>query len=269
MSNQSLPNHPLPNQQTPTTRRAVRGARRIAIIAIIVSLSLTAIIGIVTLLVGDFGEVQGKILLTTLLLAGFSITVLCHLAVAGRALQVVGFIGIGVSVLSAVLGLTLVWRPWDSFDDSWGELLKWFAVTSIWAVSLAHANLLLLLAQRKNPVIRGGLFATVGMIGLVALLITLPILSEGEIPGENGEWYWRLVGVVAILDVLGTIVLPVASRFLRDEPIQSTDAAAPASQTLELPPALVASLDERAAAAGVTRDALALSLLAGERAPGE
>ena len=52
----------------------VTDLRRIAIIFIIVSLSLTALVGIVTLLTASFGEVQGKIILTTLLVAGFSIT---------------------------------------------------------------------------------------------------------------------------------------------------------------------------------------------------
>jgi 4-amino-4-deoxy-L-arabinose transferase-like glycosyltransferase len=82
-------------------------------------------------------------------------------------------------------------------------------------VSLAHANLLLLLAERRNPVLRTALFITVGFIALLAILIILPIATEGDIPGENGEFYWRILGVVAILDVLGTIVLPVINRFTR------------------------------------------------------
>ncbi|MDP3209568.1 MAG: hypothetical protein Q8M65_10500, partial [Rhodoglobus sp.] len=82
------------------------------------------------------------------------------------------------------------------------------------AVSLAHANLLLLLEERKSPILRAGLFVTVGLIGLLAVLIILPVLTDGRIPGDNDS-YWRVLGVVAILDVLGTIVLPVIARFGR------------------------------------------------------
>lgn len=226
---------------------SLRSARRAAIIAIIVSLSLTALIGIVTLLSGDFGSTQGKVLLTTLLLAGFSITVLCHLAVVGRALQAVGFVGVAVSGVALIAGLILIWGEVSFSDDLW----KTFGTFGVLSVSFAHANLLLLLGQRRNAVVRVLLYFTVACVGLVALLICLPILTEGDIPGSNGESYWRFLGVVAILDVLGSIVLPVTGRFLRDE------------RRIRLELELTEELDARltAAAAGGSREAAALAAL--------
>lgn len=225
----------------------LRTARRTAIIAIVVSLSLTALIGIITLLSGDFGETQGKVLLTTLLLAGFSITVLCHLAVVGRTLQIVGFIGFAVSAVALVAGLILIWSSFDNTDGVW----KTFGVFGVLAVSFAHANLLLLLGQRRNSVVRVLLYLTVAFIALVALLICLPIITEGDIPGSEGDTYWRVFGVVAILDVLGSIVLPVTGRFLRDE------------RRIRLELELTEELDARltAAAAGTTREAAAIAAL--------
>lgn len=193
----------------------VKDLRRIAIIFIIVSLSLTALVGIVTLLTASFGEVQGKIILTTLLVAGFSITALCHLAVAGRALRVVGYVGIAMSAAALITGAILIWGGWLNWGQEWEILLKTFAVVAILAVSLAHANLLLLLEGRRSRLVRIGLFTTVVMIGLLAILIILPIVTDGRIPGDNGEPYFRFLGVVAILDALGTIVLPVIARFTR------------------------------------------------------
>jgi hypothetical protein len=194
---------------------ALRGLRRIAVVAIIVSLSLTALVGIVTLLTATFGELQGKVVLTTLLVAAFSITALCHLAVVGRALRIVGWVGIGASGVALILGVVLIWGSWENWNETWDDVLKAFATASVVAVSLAHANLLLLLAERRSPVLRTALFITVGLIGLLALLIILPIVTEGEIPGQNGELYFRVLGVVAILDALGTIVLPVINRVTR------------------------------------------------------
>ncbi len=200
--------------QTSAPRTLLKDLRRTAIIFIIVSLSLAALVGIVTLLTATFGEVQAKIILTTLLVAGFSITALCHLAVVGRALRIVGFAGIGVSALALATGTVLIWASWDNWDRVWENVLKAFAVFAILALSLAHANLLLLLEERKSPVLRGMLFTTVGLIGLLAVLILIPILTDGRVPGDN-ESYWRVLGVVAILDALGTIVLPVLARFGR------------------------------------------------------
>jgi hypothetical protein len=231
----------------------LRLARRIAVIAIVVSLSATALIGIVTLLSGDFGETQGKVLLSTLLIAGFSITVLCHLAVVGRALQVVGFIGVGVSTVALAVGLVLIWRDWYAADDT-DFLLKTLGVSSVLAISFAHANLLLLLGQRRNQVVRLLLYATVALIAIVALMLCLPIASGGEIP-EDPDIYWRVFGVVAILDVLGTIVLPVTGRLLRD------DRAARLELTLSAD--LDARLGAAAQAAGSSKEEAAIAALEG------
>lgn len=121
-------------------------------------------------------------LLTTLVFAGYSISVLCHLAVVGRALQLVGFVGV--------------------------------------AVSLAHANRLLLPGQRRNRVVRSLTYIT-----------------------------------VAILDVLGSIVLPVTGRFLRDDRIVRLDL------DLELSPELDERLAAAAAAAGTSKAAAAIEAI--------
>lgn len=50
------------------------------------------------------------------------------------------------------------------------------------------------------------------------------VLTDGEIPGGDDGWYWRLLGVAAIVDALGTIALPVLGLVLRPAP---TGPAAP------------------------------------------
>ncbi len=241
-----------------TARSAVKGARRIAIITIIGSLAVAAMIGIsIILLPGEFSELQGKVLFTTLALAGFSITSLCHLAVVGRALQVVGYIGIAASAGAFLAATVLIWSDWSSdFDSSaWWKALGVFTVL---AISLAHANLLLLLGARKRQAIRIGLFVTLATIALVALMLILPILTDGDIPGDNGDGYWRVLAVLAILDVLGTIVLPVASIFLRDD---AGVAGLPATVSLALPDELAGRLAQAADASGSTREAVAIAAL--------
>lgn len=262
------------NRSTAVNQRrdtAIGAARKGAIYGIIVSFSLAAVVGIIALLSGDFGETQGRIVLTTLLLGATSITALCHLAVADRAMRIVGFVGLAASAVSLITGVVLIWRDWDSPGfDQW---FKAFAIAGVIAVSFAHANLLLLLAGRRRAVIRIGLMITLVMIAVVAIMIILPIASEGEIPGvRNEEWYWRLFGVVGILDVLGTVVVPVLAIFVRDAPAvavadaMATDAplAAPVGAghlALALPPDLQRALEQRAADDGVETTEAALAAL--------
>jgi hypothetical protein len=225
----------------------LREIRRTAVIFIIVSLSLTALVGIVTLLTGSLGDVQAKVLLTTLLVAAFSITSLCHLAVVGRALRMVGFAGIAVSVLALVSGAVLIWASWDNWNG-WEGLLKAFAVLAVLAGSLAQANLLLLLGDRTAAFIRYGLIATVALIALLAVLIIIPTVTDGRVPGDF-DLYWRILGVVAILDVLGTIVLPVVSRF-------SPEGRVVASVTVRLQGDAAEKLARLATASGTTAAAV-------------
>ena len=239
----------------------VGAARKGAIFGIIVSFSLAAIVGIIALLSGDFGETQGRIVLTTLLMGATSITALCHLAIADRAMRIVGLVGLAASTVTLVSGLVLIWRDWN--DSAFEDWLKVFVTAGVLAVSFAHSNLLLLLAGRRRLVIRIGLMITLVMIATVAIMIILPVVSEGEIPGVNNEeWYWRLFGVVGILDVLGTVVVPVLAIFVRDAPAvtvadamaQDADAVAPAAAghlALALPADVAEALQHRAAADGV------------------
>lgn len=88
----------------------ITAARRGAIYGIIISFSVAALVGIIALLGGDFGETQGRVVLTTVLVGAFSITALCHLAVADRAMRLVASVGLLASGAGLVLGLVVIWR---------------------------------------------------------------------------------------------------------------------------------------------------------------
>lgn len=233
----------------------VRGVRRGAIIVIVVSLAIAAAVGIVALLSGEFGDLQSKVLLSTLTVAAFGTTALCHLAVVARAVRVVGFVGIGASAAAAVSSFVLIWGEWPGWEwqEPWTKAL---VVLSILAVSLAQANLLLLLAARPQLVVRLALGVTLAAIAIVAVMVWVPVLSDGEIPGEHGEGYWRGFGVVAILDALGTIALPILALVLR-----RSAAPRPRELRLELPDDLAARLDSRAESGGMTREQITLDAL--------
>ncbi len=225
-----------------------------AIIAIIASLSVTALVGIIVLLTGANNEVLSHILVTTLVLAAFSVTSLCHLAVVGKSPQVVGFVGIVASGGAFVAAEVLIWTANNFSSDSTQNWFRALGVLTVLALSLAHANLMLLLESRRRRIVRLGLRVTLVLITLVAIGIWIPLLDNGTFPDSNNDWYWRVFGVLAILDVLGTIVLPVTSAILRDTPRN-------VERQLTLPIALAQSLDALAAKQNSSRDAVALRIL--------
>ena len=232
----------------------VRGIRRAAIIAIIVSLVVAALLGIIALLSGEFGSLQGDVLLSTLTVAAFGTTALCHLAIVARAVRAVGFVGIAASAGAAVCAFVLIWVDWGT-SVTWEQMEPWvkaFGALTVIAVSLAQANLLLLLADRPQPAIRIGLAVTLLAVAVVAVMVILPIVTNGDIPGDDGEPYWRAVGVIGILDALGTIALPILGLVLR-----RSAGASPMRVILELDPDASARLDARAARDGVSREVAA------------
>lgn len=199
-----------------TVPPALRGARRLAVIVMIIGVAAAAAIGIFVVLTGDFNDTAAKVLQTAAFVALFSATALCHLAVATRPVRFVGFAGLAASAVALILALVITWVDWQSdwqLQADWG---KGFGVSGLLALFLAQVNLLLLLAGRKHPAVRWSLYATFVAIAAVYGFLLPPILTDGAYPPEDsGETYWRIFGVVAILDALGTVVLPVLGTVLR------------------------------------------------------
>lgn len=179
--------------------------RRVAATLTTGSFSVAALMGILALLrAGDFGDNEARVLLTTLVVGSASICVLCYLATAGSRWAPLGALGGVVAVLPTVTALLLVWSDWDGGDLS--GMLKTFGVGVVLAVTLAQLCLLLALTESRfgpGPV----LWATAAMAVLLAAIVC------GLILGAVDEGVWQLLGIVAILDVLGTLVTIASAKF--------------------------------------------------------
>lgn len=221
--------------------------RRVIVTVTIVSFSVAALLGVLALLGGDFGDTQVRVLLTTVTVGVVSIGVLCYLSVAGTPFQAVGVLG-GVAVLVPLAtALLLIWaeEPIGRNDDAVWEA---FGVGAIVAGTLAQACLLLAIAHRKSPVVRVLLALTLVLAGLLAAIMSALVL--GALPDE--EYVARGFGVLAILDVLGTVVVAALAKF----------GPGPGGvEKVSLPAAMVAELDRRAAATGRSRDDIAATAI--------
>lgn len=179
--------------------------RRVFLISLVASLSISALIAIFVFLFGNFGETESKLLATTLTVGGYSLTGLCSSVLYDRKKYIpLAFLGIIVSVFGFLVTVTAVWEIVDFYS-----LLQAVLTFIILAFSIAHSSLLLL-AQTDKKLANLSLKATIGFIIIVALMLIY--LVQVEFVNVN-EFYYRLLGVFAVLDVLGTIVTPILKKF--------------------------------------------------------
>ena len=180
-------------------RRAIAGLT-------IVAFSIAALMGVIALVGGgSFGDGEARVLLTTVQIGVVSIAVLCYLATAGTPYQEVGVSGGLAVVVPLITGLVLIWTNADAGNEE--GLWKAFGVGAIVAATLAQACLLLVLAKGERAGVRMLLGLTLAVAALLALAMSMIVLGA-----EIGDVEIRAIGVVAILDVLGTVVVAALSK---------------------------------------------------------
>ncbi len=178
--------------------------KKIFLITLIISLSISALLGIIIFLIGEFGHTQTRILLTTLTIGGFSLTGLCCATLLDRKrFSIFAIIGMIISVLGFLFTTSLIWEiiDWDSSN----VISRTVIIVIVLAFSTAHASLLLLIKSDKT-LVNVSLSTTLLFLSLVALELIILVINEF---GNVENVWWRILGVFAILDVLGTIVTPI------------------------------------------------------------
>jgi hypothetical protein len=173
-------------------------------------LTATAGIGIVALLTGSFDETGARVLGSTWLVGLFCMLCLADLTVLDTPRRAVGTGGIAAAAAALGLGLTFIWSLRDDWNDGLEVEARAFLVTGVLAVALAHASLLLRINLRSQDSLAAVRAATLTVLSIVATMCAAPAVSYDV---ADSEGYWRLLGVLAILDVLGTVSLPVLARF--------------------------------------------------------
>jgi hypothetical protein len=192
--------------------------RRLLLVATVSALSLTALFAIFALLTGSFDETQVRILATT---GGCGLASL--LAMPGtRLLEQLEHVDLGrlLVFLAALTFVVELWAVWIDTDND----VSWRALAVAVSVTVALAQIASSLARRRpsdpDAVALLGLGAGVCAI-VLALLASLAALAK---VGDSG--YYRLLGVVAVFDVLLVSLQGAVRRF--GAPPAGTSASAPA-----------------------------------------
>jgi hypothetical protein len=180
--------------------------KKLFLYALIGSVSVSALLGILAILIGDFGEFEVRVLLTSLTISGASLCGLsCGAALEANRARELSLAGIGLSVLAALLIIGGIWTEPES-EVYW----KTAATIAIFAASCSHMALLLL-ARLAPQYAWAPQLAFVAVFG-VALILTWMIWGEIE-----ADMPFRLLGVAAIVDAAISLMIPVFHRLSRSE----------------------------------------------------
>ena len=181
--------------------------RRVFLFSLLACFVVGAAMAILALLSFELGEIQAKILLTTLSLGAYSFTGLCCAVLADqRQFRVFGGLGIGASVAGALFAILTNWE----IVMGWEILIKGRFSFLIVAFAFGHAALLLMIST-TNSLVRLSRIVTLSIFALVtALLLAITL---------NPQWIayaWAILGVLGVVDVLGTIATPILHLATRE-----------------------------------------------------
>lgn len=167
------------------------------------SIMLCGVIGIYCLLVGRFSDLVARVLGTTATVGAAAVLGLsAAIPWERKRWQPIGPTGIVMVAVALLLMVTLIWA--DTLYRYSGFIKTTF-VSCVPAVALPHIGLLSLARLRKNyELVR---IATVIAIIVLALQIMVMVIFE-----YDDDFLFRVMGAIAILDVCGTIAVPILHR---------------------------------------------------------
>lgn len=218
--------------------------RPIMLRVVIVSLVVAALVAIVSIGSANFGETSWRLIATAVLFAAFALFSWYDADVSAKRSTPFALTSFAVSMYLFVAGMVKIWgperaptdpyayEPWSAFDGFGG----WLVVALIARVALLHVHLVLATGARlRYPVMSVVTSVTLVLVATLAVLLTLPFLFTSLDPGEP---YWRAVGVVAVLDALGTVLVPLGYQLFAGP---SGPAPVPAPASAPVPAAVAAA----------------------------
>ena len=182
---------------------------------VIASLIAAALVGVYAVIIGTWDETCWRLIGTIALLVFFSLVSWYDADVSARRAPWFGAVSVALSAFLLLDGLVKLWAP--AFDggastedsggtSSWG-LLGWVALVVVVRLGLLHIHLVLNTQRRfTGPIMSKVTVCTLVLVGALTLGLAAPLVFDRV---TFSETYWRLVAAVAILDALGTILIPL------------------------------------------------------------
>jgi hypothetical protein len=198
-------------------REILRGSalKRVALTTALGAVVVAAVLGIVALLGGGFGDTEGKILTTSLLVTAAAVVSLaCAVALEAGRLGRLPYAGIAASLVSFAMFIAGIWVEIRT-DAYWKAAITLLLI----ALAIAHSGLLDLARLSRLWPLRAAQILT----ALAAVLIVIAMWAE-----IDAEGYWRGTGVVLVLFAAATVAVPILHRMADIPPDDEAHRAVPA-----------------------------------------
>ncbi|MGO4592282.1 hypothetical protein AB4Z18_00540 [Leifsonia sp. 2TAF2] len=218
----------------PSTSNPYGWVRHLLPRVVIGALIAAALVGVYAVVLGRFDETCWRLMGTIALFVFFALISWYDADVSARRAAWFGAVSVITSVYLFGIGLWKVWMPdvrpadgiagYDVYNPWWTPF-SWFLLVLVTRVGLLHIHLVLNTQRRfTGPVMSKVTVATLVMVGLLIAGLSLPLIFTRT---DFGDTYWRLVAVVAILDALGTVLIPLTYSLFG--PKAAHQASAPAA----------------------------------------
>lgn len=190
--------------------------KRAFLYLLIVSVALSALVGIAVLLFGNFGEFEIKVLLTTLTITVTSILGLaCGAYLESGRGRMIPIAGIAIASLSCILWIYLVWHG-TVHEEYFAKLLLSLTLLS---ATCAHISLLSLATLDRRFLWSRYAFLAADWILTIYLLFLI----------WNAQWIEhdatpRVIGVLSIIVAALTLVTPVFHKLSAVDSVADIDA---------------------------------------------
>jgi hypothetical protein len=181
--------------------RAPRTARRFLLTAVAVSITATALLAIGILLFGSFGETEGRILGSTMILAGYALLALpaAFLFDQSRYRPLAAAV-VGLAAAGLALSLVNVWTGGASSDVG-----KAVLTATVFAGAAAQTAALAARRAQSDPILVRALFPVSAALAVVlATMVSVAAWAQFEAAA-----YFRILGALAVLDLLTVALQPV------------------------------------------------------------
>ncbi|MEP6637434.1 MAG: hypothetical protein ABJB97_11970, partial [Acidobacteriota bacterium] len=183
--------------------------------------AISAALGILAILTGDFGEFQIRIILTTLTISAASICALASGALwESKRTKFLPTAGVTLAIAAALLLVIGIWTE-PSGDQFW----KFTASLGVLAAATAHACGVSL--ARLAPQFAWARAAAFGAIFFLAFSIIYMIYADPQ-----GEIAFRIIGGTSIVVAALTIMMPIFHRLSRGDLELSSGKATDSDQRL-------------------------------------
>ena len=183
--------------------------KKIFLYTLIISVAISAVLGIGVILFGSFGELESRVLATTFTITCTSILGLaCGAYYESKRARILPLAGIILSIASAVIFIYMIWSEGGQIEAVW----KSAATTSLLAASISHISLISLATLDKRF-----MWSRYTIYVCLSILVTIILYIIWFEPESSSDFVSRIIGVLSIVIAALTVVTPVFHKLSHKE----------------------------------------------------